>query len=193
MPPISTHRFVAFARPALAVALVLVGVACGRTDDRPAVWTYVSAELFQPNCATASCHSRAVAVAGLDFSDADRGYRSLTALHVWVPDPDGTIGGDCKTVDATVYCERERPLLLAFNPSQSRVVYMLRAHAAPRMPPDRPLPEPDIQLVEAWILDGARATVGGAPAGVTARDGGAVEAAGGNIDGASIDGDGGSD
>ena len=143
MRRISNHRFVALARA--TIALMLAGAACSRTDDRPAVWTYVSAELFQPNCATASCHSRGRAVAGLDFSDPDRGYKSLTGLKIWIPDPDGTIGGDCKTVGATVYCERYRPLVLAFNPEQSRLVNMLRARAAPRMPPDRPLSEADIQ------------------------------------------------
>jgi hypothetical protein len=35
------------------------------------------------------------------------------------------------------------------------VVNMLRARDAPRMPPDRPLPEADIELVERWILNGA--------------------------------------
>src|SRR6478735_3349042 len=111
----------------LGVAMMFAGRACRQTDDRPAVWTYVSAELFQPNCATASCHSRGRAVAGLDFSDPARGYRSLTGLDVWIPDPDGTVGGDCLTVDGTVYCQRDRALLVAFDPSQSRLVNMLRA------------------------------------------------------------------
>jgi hypothetical protein len=159
----------------LALASALFGAACAKTDDRPAVWTYISAELFQPSCATASCHSRGLAVAGLDFSDPDRGYNSLTGLKVWIPDPNGTIGGDCLMVGATVYCERARPLLVAFDPSQSRVVNMLRARSAPRMPPDRPLPEADIELVEAWILDGARSTPKGPPAGEQPTDGGAVD------------------
>ena len=158
-----------------AIVLALVGAACNRTDDRPAVWTYVSAELFQPSCATASCHSRGSAVAGLDFSDPDRGYESLTGLKIWIPDPAGTIGGVCKTVGATVYCERDRPLVLAFDPDQSRLVNMLRARAAPRMPPDRPLPEADIQLVETWILDGAREAPGGVPAGSQNQDGGSPD------------------
>jgi hypothetical protein len=41
---------------------------------------------------------------------------------------------------------------------------MLRARGAPRMPPDRPLPEADIALVERWILDGARRAPDGVPA-----------------------------
>ena len=188
MRRISNHRFVALARA--TIALMLAGAACSRTDDRPAVWTYVSAELFQPSCATASCHSRGRAVAGVDFSDPDRGYESLTGLKIWIPDPAGTIGGDCKTVGATVYCERDRPLVLAFNPEQSRVVNMLRARAAPRMPPDRPLPEADIQLIETWILDGARETPGGAPAGSQNQDAGGPDGAG-VADGAGDNSDGG--
>jgi hypothetical protein len=165
-----------------AVALALAAVACSKTDDRPAVWTYISAELFQPNCATASCHSRGSAVAGLDFSDPDRGYASLTALKVWIPDPNGTIGGECQMVGADVYCIRDRALVAAFNPDQSKVMNMLLARGAPRMPPDRPLPEPDIDLVKAWIEDGARETPGGPPAGFASTDAGADVGGGGGDD-----------
>jgi len=42
-----------------------------------------------------------------------------------------------------------------FDPAGSRLVNMLSARDAPRMPPDRPLTEVDIRLVERWILDGA--------------------------------------
>jgi hypothetical protein len=175
---------------ALTAAIAVAG--CAKVDDRPAVWTYISAELFQPNCATASCHSRGRAVSGLDFSEPARGYRSLTGLDVWIPDPNGTVGGDCLTVDGTAYCARDRALLVPFDPSQSRVVNMLRARAAARMPPDRPLPEADIELVEAWILDGARETPGGAPpgGGTPTHDGGAdtVEGGDGGAGGRSVDG-----
>lgn len=189
MRPMANHRLAVLAWA--AAALALAGAACGKNDDRPAVWTYVSAELFAPNCATASCHSRGSAVAGLDFSDPDRGYESLTGLKVWVPDPDGTIGGVCKTVADTLYCERDRPLVLAFNLSQSRVVNMLRARAAPRMPPDRPMSEADIALVESWILDGARETPGGAPAGLPPQGDGGVDGSpvvdSGGVDGGTPD------
>ncbi len=40
---------------------------------------------------------------------------------------------------------------------------MLRARGASRMPPDRPLPEADMRLVERWILDGAPRYIGGPP------------------------------
>ena len=55
--------------------------------------------------------------------------------------------------------------MLAFNPDQSKLVNMLRARGtAARMPPDRPMSEADISLVESWISFGARETPGGPPA-----------------------------
>jgi hypothetical protein len=145
----------------LALGAMALSAGCGGVDDRPADWGYISPALFQPNCATLSCHSPAAAVSGLDFSDADRGYTSLTQLWVWVVVSDGGVvappaGVPCKTVDGTFVCEQQlRPLDTPYDPEGSRVVNMLRARNAPRMPPDRPLPEADIRLVERWILNGA--------------------------------------
>jgi len=100
----------------VAEVAILMGclVGCSATDDRSASWEYISPALFQPNCATASCHSRATAVAGLDFSDADRGYTSLTGLVVLVGDPTGVTpvatnprppaaasGGQCTSLNST--------------------------------------------------------------------------------------------
>jgi hypothetical protein len=142
------------------LALQLFG--CGEVDDRPAQWGYVSAALFQPSCATVSCHSRTAAVAGLDFSAPDRGYDSLTGLPIWIVDPEGTPDKGCKPAAGTVVCERpRRPMVVAYDPASSRVVNMLRARGASRMPPDRPLPEADIALIERWILNGARRTPDG--------------------------------
>ena len=139
------------------VAALLVG-ACGDSEDpRPASWDYLSPALLQPSCATASCHSPAAAAAGLDFSTPERGYTSLTRLSVWIVDPDGAISDGCRDVDGVRVCQRPtRPLVNAFNPAQSRLLHVLRAEGAPRMPPDRPLAEADIALVERWILEGAR-------------------------------------
>jgi hypothetical protein len=148
------HRNVA---PALAALALLCALSACGGPDRPATWAYISPVIFQPSCATSSCHSRAAAVAGLDFSDPDRGYSSLTRLWVWIVDrtKEGTPG--CGHADGTIVCERlYRPLVTPYDPSQSRLVNMLRARNAPRMPPDRPLDEADIKLVENWILSGAR-------------------------------------
>ncbi len=138
-------------------------------------------------------------MAGLDFSDPDRGYESLTGLWIWVPNPTAmdlsTLS--CGTAAGQQVCEQQlRPLVTAYDPNESRLVNMLRARGASRMPPDRPLPEADIELVEQWILDGARRNPGAAPADAGrdagrhdggARDGGARD--GGARDGGAHDGD----
>lgn len=149
---------------------------------------------MQPNCATTSCHSQAAAVAGLDFSTPDHGYASLTALWVWIVDPNGTAANGCMRRGNDIVCQRNhRPLVTPFDPAQSRLLHMLRADGAPRMPPDRPLPAADIALVEQWILDGARrhlddVVMRDAAAPVDgARDGGGEAGDGASGDGASGD------
>jgi hypothetical protein len=141
-------------------ALAVAGAAGCSGDSRPAEWGYISPVIMEPNCATASCHSRAAAVSGLDFSDADRGYESLTSLWVWVPNPNATDKQtlNCGTAgDGVPVCEEHfRPLVTPYVPDESRLVNVLRGRGAPRMPPDRPLDEADIRLIEQWILDGAK-------------------------------------
>lgn len=123
--------------PFLVLAAVAVG--CGGTEDaREPVWGYISPAIVQPNCATVSCHSRSAAVAGLDFSTAEAGLESLRRLSL--PGRDGGA---------------PRPLVTPRNPDQSRLMNMLRAEGARRMPPDRPLADADIRLIERWILNGA--------------------------------------
>jgi len=167
-----------------ALAWILAGASafggCGK-DDRPATWEYIAPAIFEPACASGSCHSPAAAVAGLDLSTPDRGYTSLTSLWVWVVDPKGTPEQGCKAMQGTVVCQREqRSLIVPYVPSQSRLVNVLRAQDAPRMPPDRPLAEADIELVERWILGGAARVVGGPPASSPPTpDGGAAGGAGG--------------
>jgi hypothetical protein len=133
--------------PFLLVAVVLVG--CGGDDDRPAAWGYISPAIIQPNCATSSCHSRAVAVAGLDLSTAESGHHDLLAQKLPVLKDDE--GRDIETRK-----DAKRAMVVPFNPDQSRLLNMLRAIGASRMPPDRPLAEADIALVERWILAGAK-------------------------------------
>ena len=150
----------------LVLALATLGTACGSdTDPRPATWSYLSPAIMEPNCATVSCHSPAAAVSGLDFSTQERGYTSLLGLWTWIVDPSGNLAQGCKSAAGTVVCPREhRSLVVPFDPAQSRLIHVLRAQGAARMPPDRPLAEADIRLVETWILNGARRGIAGAPA-----------------------------
>jgi hypothetical protein len=136
--------------------IAVIAASCGGgPDPRSASWEYISAAIFEPSCATASCHSPGAAAEGLSFADADAGYLSLTGLWVWVEDPSGEME-HCRDVNGVHLCRHLRQFINPYNPSQSRLIHLLRAQDAPRMPPDRPLPEVDIQLVERWILDGAR-------------------------------------
>jgi hypothetical protein len=141
---------------ATALALLALSPGCG-SPDRPATWSYISPVIFEPNCASGSCHSPAAAAAGLDFSTPDRGYTSLTGRWVWIVDPSMANVAGCGHAAGTIVCERQyRPLVTPYDPSGSRLINVLRGRDAPRMPPDRPLDEADIRLVEDWILNGAR-------------------------------------
>jgi hypothetical protein len=136
---VNRRRCYAVAAAAVASLGALAG--CGGGDDeRDASWRFISPVIMQQNCATSSCHSHASAVAGLDFSTVANGYTSLLNLKLPVRASQG---------------EKARTLVVPFNPDESRLVHMLRARGAPRMPPDRPLPEADIRLIERWILAGA--------------------------------------
>jgi hypothetical protein len=176
---------------AATVAIALGSLAGCGGPDRPATWAYISPVIFQPSCASGSCHSPGVAAAGLDLSDPDAGYSSLTRLWVWIVDRTKEGQPNCGKAAGTIVCERPfRPLVTPYDPQQSRLVNMLRGRGAPRMPPDRPLDEADIELVERWILNGAKKNegdvdaAGSTPAPIP--DGGAD----GSDDGSDANGDG---
>jgi hypothetical protein len=100
---------------------------CGGTDDRPAKWSFISAAIVVPSCATASCHSDVARKAGVNLYDIDAGYTSLFTRHFVYPG----------------------------KPDMSELMFLLRAEGARRMPPDFPLPEDDIALISKWITAGA--------------------------------------
>jgi hypothetical protein len=132
-----------------ALALAVMGGACGGEENRPATWSYISPAIFQPNCATSSCHSKAAAVAGLDLSETGDGYKSLMKQK---------LPATPARTDMAAYPNGVPPrqLVMPGNPVESRLLNMLRGIGANRMPPDRPLAEADINLVETWILRGAK-------------------------------------
>ena len=61
---------------ALVLAALAAGCA-GDLDDRPARLGYIAAAIFVPSCATASCHSAAVEVAGLAFDETPARLRQV--------------------------------------------------------------------------------------------------------------------
>ena len=49
-----------------------------------------------------------------------------------------------------------RNFVVPGDPDASKLVHMLRGDETERMPPDAPLPDADIELIERWIRAGAR-------------------------------------
>jgi len=112
------------------LVLVLGGAftGCGSTQDsRPDKWSYISPVIIQPSCATANCHSQLAERSGVVLDTVADGYQQLTQRHFVLP-------GD---------------------PQSSSLMALLRGKGSRRMPPDFPLPEVDIELIGAWIADGA--------------------------------------
>lgn len=141
----------------LALPFAWLASSCtGGSDPRPPVWSYVSAAITEPNCATSGCHNRATAASGLDFSTPDRGYASLTASWLWIANSQSNADQACVSNEGPSSCQKaSRSLVVPFDPAQSRLLQLLRGTAKPAMPPDRSLPAADVALVEAWILNGA--------------------------------------
>ena len=110
----------------LLLALSALACACGGADTRPADWSYIHAAIVVPSCASASCHSAFTHAGGLAFDDA-----AATRLK-WLQAPYVTPG----------------------DPN-SPILYLLEGRERDRMPPDAPLPPPDIALIQRWIEEGA--------------------------------------
>ena len=118
----------------VAAALSIMVSGCnGTTDDRPPKWSFISATITEPGCATVNCHSAITHQGGVDLSAREIGYETLVTNS----------GGN------TYYVYK-------FYPQYSPVVNLMNAEGSISMPPDNPLPQADIQLIETWIADGAQ-------------------------------------
>lgn len=120
--------------------LALAAVACEHVDDRPASWSYVHAGLLEPSCATALCHSASAARAGVDLSTSAAAYAVLTGRVCGAPPLPGEPVGN---------------FVRPGHPESSRLLYLLRGDRTEVMPPDVPLPDGEIAVIERWILEGA--------------------------------------
>jgi hypothetical protein len=126
-------------RPVLALLAAALAPACS-TDERPAQWSYIHAAIIRPSCATASCHSYAASVGGIDLSTPASAYTLLTGRVCGAPDHDGDAPGSFVTPG---------------DPAASRLMHLLRGDRTYVMPPDVPLPPSEIDLIAEWILEGA--------------------------------------
>jgi hypothetical protein len=120
------------ARRLLLVAMAAFALGCGdATDDRPPRWSFISATIIEPSCATVNCHSAVANRAGVALFDRDTGYHDLIDRSFVIP-------GDQS------------------EPGMSSLLYLLNGQGSLRMPPDGALPKADIDLIDAWIKAGAK-------------------------------------
>lgn len=125
---------------AVVGALALLSIGCGE-DDRPATFRYIHAAIITPACTTSACHSSFTAYAGVKLHSVEAAYAILTGR----PCDGGEVEG-----------EAPRNFVTPGQPENSRLMHLLLGDEVPRqMPPDRPLPDADIALIEQWILEGA--------------------------------------
>lgn len=124
-------------------AMTTTAAACQSDDDRPASFEYIQTAILAPNCATIGCHSEFAAVRTYTFDDFEEAYMDLTGTPC-----DQARDSDPQTVG----------LVSPGDPDSSTLTYVLRREDdfGPIMPPDRPLPGADVDLIEQWIAEGAR-------------------------------------
>jgi len=125
-------------QPVLALAAAALAPAC--STDRPAQWSYIHAAIIRPSCATASCHSYAASVGGIDLSTPASAYTLLTGRVCGAPELPGEAPGN---------------FVVPYQPERSRLLYLLRGQDTYVMPPDVPLAPAEIDLISEWILEGA--------------------------------------
>jgi hypothetical protein len=119
-------------------------------EDRPATWVYISAGIVQPACATSRCHVHSSAAAGLQLDTVEGGYLAL----VGAPPPQNSVPPlPPATPPATPPMSAHH--VVPGHPESSVLMFRLRGQGVRKMPPDEPLPDADLELIERWILEGA--------------------------------------
>ena len=123
----------------LCAAIAGLG-ACDSGADRPATWSYLHAAVIRPSCATASCHSYQRSAGGLDLSTSAGAYSVLT-------------GHTCE--GAALPGVADHAYVSPDHPDDSQLVHLLVGDRTYLMPPDVPLPPVEVNLIRAWIAEGA--------------------------------------
>lgn len=122
------------------LAGLTLSTSCDSADDRAASWTYVHAAILRPSCTSSACHSKLGSRAGVDLSTPDAAYLLLTGRGCDAPGLPGEPPGN---------------FVRPGHPESSKLMYLLRGEGGSIMPPDVPLPDVEIEIVERWILEGA--------------------------------------
>lgn len=115
---------------ALCTLLAWLAIGCGGSSDtRPAKWSFISASITEPSCASANCHSNLSQRSGVELDAVRVGYFSLVCRNFVIPG----------------------------NPTdQQPLIGLIEGQGSRRMPPDVPLPQADITLIANWIGAGAQ-------------------------------------
>ncbi len=115
-----------------AVIALLVGCEA----DPPDRWSYLYEAVVAPSCTTSACHSELAASGSVELHDRDLAFATLT----------GRACGDAAPPTGYV-----NPA----DPRESLLSILLRREGPTGMPPNRPLVEDEILLVESWMKRGA--------------------------------------
>ena len=110
--------------------MIAAVAACGVSeDDRPHDFTYIVEAILAPTCGTATCHSTLSKEAGYMFDTVDNARATFNYYSLTDPG----------------------------SPDDSELIEVLTAPRFndERMPLDGPMPDKDIDLLRAWITDGA--------------------------------------
>lgn len=122
----------------IVIAALLTG-ACGAADDRPRTLAYITEAILTPSCASAQCHSEFKQQVGDRFDTVEAARASIVGYTlVRVPE-------DAADPDMSLLIQS----LTVGVPS------ILDPGTTVRMPYDAPLPDADLDLIRAWIADGA--------------------------------------
>jgi len=105
----------------------LLVAACGTTDPRPPTVEVIATEILAPSCGQVQCHSTSTMTSGYAFD-------TLATAKVALKRMTGGTGGG-----------RNHSLMQVITETGGK-----------RMPPDSPLDDADITLIEAWISGGAK-------------------------------------
>jgi hypothetical protein len=101
--------------------------ACGTTpDERKPTLEVVTFEVLKPSCGQVQCHSTTTAIRGYAFDTYDASKASLTDM-----------------------------LSGRFTPTNNDLYQVMHDSGDDRMPPDYPLEQQDVDLVDAWLTAGA--------------------------------------
>lgn len=126
--------------PVLAITVAAAAAACSTADDRPTELGYIHSAILRPSCATAMCHSKLGSQGGVDLSTPEAAYLVLVGRPCGAPEHPG---------------DPPRNWVYPGHPDASQLIGLLRGEGGRLMPPDVPLPDVEIELVERWILEGA--------------------------------------